>query len=153
MIADDQKGRTVKKDGRTVKKDGWAINRRADGDTGMKECTIYRITDLIGKKWTLCILHELYKDQMCPKRFNELAARMSGITPKILSLRLKELEAQGLLTKRITEPGSLPLRTEYELTGCGKELMGVVQQLKIWGNKWIAGSEACRHTICLECPR
>lgn len=116
----------------------------------MKDCTIYEVTDLIGKKWTLCILHELYREQMRPKHFNELAAKTVGISPKILSLRLKELEAQGLLTKRIIDTDAVPQKTEYALTECGKELMDVVRHLKMWGNKWISGNDACRHIICLD---
>ena len=118
----------------------------------MKDCTIYRITDLIGKKWTLCILHELCKNNMAPKHFNELSGRVSGITPKVLSARLKELENAGVVSRKITDSTAIPPKTEYELTECGIEFMVVIRQLKIWGNKWLVDNEVCRHTICLECP-
>lgn len=116
----------------------------------MKNCTIYKMTDLVGKKWTLCILHELYKGNMCDKRFNELKGQLGDITPKTLSTRLKELEKEGLITKTV-DSSTVPVKCEYALTESGKELMEIVQMLKNWGNKWIVDNETCRRTLCIEC--
>jgi Predicted transcriptional regulators len=116
----------------------------------MKDCTIYKVTDLVGKKWTLCILHELNKENMCNKRFNELKNQLNDITPKTLSIRLKEMEQHGLIKKTI-DSSSFPVKCEYELTESGKELVEVVLALKNWGNKWIANNETCSRTLCIEC--
>jgi Predicted transcriptional regulators len=116
----------------------------------MKDCTIYKITDLVGKKWTLCILHELYRGNMCDKRFNELKNQLDDITPKTLSARLKEMEEKGLIKKKI-DSSAFPIKCEYSLTESGEELVEIVQQLKNWGNKWIVDNETCRRTLCIEC--
>ncbi|MDV0447311.1 putative HTH-type transcriptional regulator YybR [Methanosarcinaceae archaeon Ag5] len=116
----------------------------------MKDCTIYKVTDLVGKKWTLCILHELYKGDMCDKRFNELKNCLCDITPKTLSMRLKEMESEGLIEKRI-DSSSFPVKCEYTLTDSGKELVEVVQALKTWGHKWKVDNEACKNTLCIQC--
>ena len=116
----------------------------------MKDCTIYKITDLIGKRWTLCILHELHKGDMCNKRFNELKNRLNDITPKTLSTRLKEMEHEGLIQKTV-DSSTFPVKCEYALTESGKELVEIVQELKEWGNKWIVNNETCRRTLCIEC--
>ena len=118
----------------------------------MKDCTIYKLTELVGKKWTLCILHELYKGKMCDKRFNELKGQLGGITPKTLSTRLKELEKEGLIIKTV-DSSSFPVKCEYSLTKKGEELIEIIQMLKSWGNRWMANSEACRRTLCIECKK
>lgn len=116
----------------------------------MKDCAIYKIMDLVGKKWTLCILHELHKGNMCDKRFNELKNQLNDITPKTLSARLKEMEQEGLITKTV-DSTSFPVKCEYALTDSGKELIEIVQALKDWGHKWIVDNETCRRTLCIEC--
>jgi len=108
------------------------------------------MTDLVGKKWTLCILHELYKGQMCGKRFNELKDHLEDITPKTLSARLKELEKEEMITKTV-DSTSFPVKCEYSLTKKGEELIEVIQMLKIWGNKWMGNNDVCRRTLCIEC--
>jgi len=116
----------------------------------MKDCTIYKMTDLVGKKWTLCILHELYKGKMCGKRFNELRDQLEDITPKTLSIRLKEFEKEGMITKTV-DSSSFPVKCEYSLTEKGEELIEVIQMLKNWGNKWMDNNEVCHRTLCIEC--
>ncbi|MDY1591614.1 MAG: helix-turn-helix domain-containing protein [Methanofastidiosum sp.] len=65
----------------------------------MIDCTIYKTLNIMGEKWSLLILLELYRGETNEKRFNELKRGLKGITPKILSLRLSELEEQGLIKK------------------------------------------------------
>lgn len=117
----------------------------------MKDCTIYKVADLIGKRWTLCILHELYKENMCSKRFSELKHQLKDITPKTLSTRLKEMEQEGLILKNV-DSTHFPVKCEYSLTESGKELVDIIQYLKKWGNKWITKNDVCQKTLCIECP-
>src|SRR5271157_5622131 len=58
----------------------------------MKDCTVYKTMNIIGKRWTIHILLELHKGEEKEKRFNELKRKLGYITPKILSERLTELE-------------------------------------------------------------
>lgn len=119
-------------------------------DTVIKECTFYKIFDLIGKKWSLCILHELYKAGGEGMRFNELKRKMETITPKVLSFRLKELEEKNLVERTDISyiPGSV---CEYRLTECGRELILAFQPFKSWGLRWLGSKEICARTSCLEC--
>jgi len=116
----------------------------------MKDCTVYKTLSIVGKKWTLLILLELYKGENDKKQFNELKKRVSGITPKILSERLSELENEELLVKRIDD-SKIPVRCLYSLTESGKELINVIHEIKVWGLKWKFENEECMMTQCRSC--
>jgi len=116
----------------------------------MKECTVYKTIDIIGKKWTLLILLELYKGQKKYKRFNEMKNRLQNITPKVLSGRLKEMEKIELVQKNV-DSSFVPIKSEYALTKKGEELLCVVQEMKRWGLKWKMGNKECGLTTCKEC--
>lgn len=116
----------------------------------MKDCTIYKTLSIIGKKWTLLILLELYKGDKETKHFNELKKKVSGITPKVLTIRLKELEEDGIVNKRIDD-SVIPVRCQYSLTDSGRELIEVVHDIKMWGLKWKFENEECFNTQCKHC--
>lgn len=83
--------------------------------------------DEIGEKWSLLIARDLLRG---PLRFQELLAFVAGITPRMLSRRLKELEATGLV-EQVMEPGHPPI-ARYTLTDAGRGLRPVVRSLAIW---------------------
>ncbi|MDQ3952973.1 MAG: helix-turn-helix transcriptional regulator, partial [Actinomycetota bacterium] len=64
-------------------------------------CPLARALDFVGDRWTLLILRELF---FAPKRFTDLQTRLEGIAPNLLSRRLKELEARGLVVRRRLAP-------------------------------------------------
>jgi DNA-binding HxlR family transcriptional regulator len=86
--------------------------------------------DLLTKPWAGHILRTL---QGGPLRFNELAGRIDGMGEKVLSARLKELEGQGLLVRRVCP--STPVKVEYELTCKGQGFQQVVDAIIQWGAK------------------
>ena len=116
----------------------------------MKDCTIYKTVDIIGKKWTLCILHELYTGDKREKRFNELKKMINGITPKVLSTRLQELEDQGLV-KKVIDDSVIPVKCEYSLTEGGEEFINIMQDIKRWGLKHKFENPVCGMSSCKEC--
>lgn len=116
----------------------------------MKDCTIYKTVDIIGKKWSLCILHELYKGENKQKRFNELKSKLQDVTPKTLSARLKELEEHGLVDKKV-DASIFPIKSEYSLTESGEEFLHVLQNVKQWGLKWHFENPECGGTNCKTC--
>ncbi|KYC45318.1 MAG: HxlR-like helix-turn-helix [Candidatus Methanofastidiosum methylothiophilum] len=116
----------------------------------MTECTIYNTLDIVGKKWSLLILLELYRGKSKEKRFNELKRGLRGITPKILSLRLSELENQGLINKKI-DNSNVPVKCEYSLTESGEDFIHIIQEIKEWGLKWKFNNNACSVTYCKQC--
>ncbi|MGH2689875.1 MAG: winged helix-turn-helix transcriptional regulator [Actinomycetota bacterium] len=83
---------------------------------------------LIGDRWTMLVVRELVGGG---KKFKELSGALDGIPPKVLSDRLKRLEAEGLVRRVIYS--SHPLRAEYHLTGRGKTLSPVMDAITSWG--------------------
>lgn len=113
----------------------------------MNDCTIYKTMDIIGKRWSLLILLELYKGS---EHFNILKNKLPGITPKILSQRLKEL-VDDTLVLRVIDKDATPIRTKYSLTDSGKDLVKVINEIKKWGLKWKFKNKDCKTTFCKHC--
>lgn len=90
--------------------------------------TFQRALEVLGKPWCALILNSL---QGGPFRFTELRDRARGPGDKILSARLKELEARGLVLRRV-DPGP-PVRVAYELTETGRSFGEVAQAIERWG--------------------
>jgi DNA-binding HxlR family transcriptional regulator len=87
-------------------------------------CGIARALDVVGERWALLIVRELL---FGPKRFTDLKAGLASASPNVLSQRLRELEAAGVVSRR-KAGGAL-----YELTDWGRELHPIVLQLGRWG--------------------
>lgn len=78
----------------------------------------------------MLLLHNLFEGK---KRFGELEHTLQGISPKTLSLRLKELEHEGIITKKVF--AEVPLHVEYTLTAKGRSLEEIFQKMQEWGEK------------------
>lgn len=87
---------------------------------------------LLGKRWTGLLLEALLEG---PQRFCELTATVEGLSDRVLSDRLRELEAQGIVN-RIVYP-NVPVRVEYQLTEKGQALKPVVEAIHTWAEEWI----------------
>jgi len=95
----------------------------------------------VGDRWSLLIVEALLEG---PRRFNDLAAAVTGIAPNILTDRLRRLEGAGVIVgQRYSER---PVRLAYALTADGHELAGVLRLLAAWGNG--ADSDGLRHLVC-----
>jgi len=93
-------------------------------------CGVAATVRIIGRKWTLLILRELIGGT---KRFNELQRSLPGISPRTLSHRLQEMEADGILTKKIFP--EVPPHVEYSLTDKGYSLSRIISDMRHWGEK------------------
>jgi DNA-binding HxlR family transcriptional regulator len=92
-------------------------------------CGIARALDAVGERWALLVVRELL---LGPKRFTDLRAGLPNLGPDVLSQRLRELEASGVITRRTLAP---PAGSRvYELTERGRELEDVVLALGHWGS-------------------
>jgi DNA-binding HxlR family transcriptional regulator len=89
--------------------------------------------ELIGKRWTGAIVFALTEG---PLRFGELGRAVPGLSDRLLSRRLRELEREGLVERRV-EDGS-PVRVTYSLTEAGSELRPAIAELKSWAKRWRA---------------
>ena len=114
------------------------------------DCTIYQTANFIGKRWTLLILLELYKGESKQKRYSEIKKGLSDITPKVLSLRLKELVKEGLISKKV-DASSFPVKCEYSLTKSGEDFIKIVQDIKKWALKWKVKNIVCEKANCKDC--
>lgn len=91
-------------------------------------CPIARSLDVAGERWTLLIVRELLAG---PRRYTDLHADLPGVSTDVLAGRLKDMEREGLVTRRrLPPPGAAYV---YELTGRGRELQPVLAALAVWG--------------------
>jgi len=94
-------------------------------------CPVHKTMMVIGKRWTALIIRDLVSGT---KRFCQLEQSLEGISPKMLSQRLHELEAHGILERAVFP--EVPVRVEYSLTPKGRDLKEVVDSMAAWGAKW-----------------
>ncbi|MFE2211696.1 winged helix-turn-helix transcriptional regulator [Streptomyces canus] len=91
-------------------------------------CSAARALDVVGDRWTLLIVRELLAG---PRRYTDLHADLPGVSTDVLASRLKDMERDGLTTRRrLPPPGAAFV---YELTARGRELLPVLQALGAWG--------------------
>ena len=98
---------------------------------GQKHCGVARTLDLIGDRWTLLILRDLFRKG--PRRFQDFQEGMEGLAPNILSARLKDLDANGLVARKAYSDH--PPRLEYHLSEKGRTLGPILKALKQWGEQ------------------
>ena len=113
-------------------------------------CTVNLTVRYLTKKWTLLIILELYKGSGHTRRFSELMEALGDITQKILSERLKELEVEGIVTKKV-DATTFPVKSEYTLTKSGLELVDVIRGIKMWALKWKIDNVPCGKQDCSVC--
>ena len=92
-----------------------------------------RAVEVLGKRWTALIIRVLLPR---PRRFSEMTVAIQGLSDRLLSERLKELEACGILERRVYP--ETPVRIEYALTSKGRELEQVVEAIQKWADCWAA---------------
>lgn len=93
-----------------------------------EECAVERALTVVGAKWTFVVLHYLMDG---PKRFSDLQRHIPAASPKMLTVRLRDLEQLGLLTRTIH--AEMPPRVEYELTTQGRSLRPIIASIEKWG--------------------
>lgn len=93
------------------------------------DCPVARTLDIIGDRWTILILRDLLLNRT--RRFQDFCESLSGLTPSVLSARLKELEEDGVIESRLYSDH--PPRSEYLLTDKGRTLGPILRALRQWG--------------------
>ena len=116
-------------------------------DIGESVCPIARSLAVFGDRWTMLIVRELF---LGTRRFDAFQAQ-TGMSSHLLSARLKRLEKDGIIERRLYQ--TRPSRYEYRLTTKGKDLHGIVVALRAWGLRWCGldpAEPAVRlvHTTC-----
>jgi len=99
-------------------------------------CPVAKATEVIGEKWTLLVLRELF---LGTTRFNDFQRAMSRMSPTLLAKRLRRLEECGIIIRKKL---SGQRGYEYRLTAAGKELSPLIETLAVWGMRWSRGQLA-----------
>jgi DNA-binding HxlR family transcriptional regulator len=111
-------------------------------------CRVRSALDRIGDKWAIYVVDRLGQG---PRRFSELQRGIDGITARMLTVTLRGLERDGLLTR--TVHATVPPRVDYELTPLGESLLGPIGQLAGWADAHIAEIEAAQEDYdARSCP-
>ena len=95
---------------------------------------LHEAVERIGKRWSGAIVYVLLEGGAM--RFSEIGGAVPHLSDRLLSERMKELEARGIVERRV-QPES-PARVEYALTDMGRELAPTLKQLKSWSHRWLA---------------
>jgi len=95
-------------------------------------CPIEAAIDVIGGKWKAPILYHLQSET---KRFNELSRLLPGITQRMLTRQLRELEADQIVHRKVF--AEVPPKVEYSITEFGLTLVPLLREIQIWGNEYL----------------
>lgn len=98
----------------------------------VKKCSVEASIDVFGGKWKSIILWHLLMD--APIRFNELQRRVNGVTQRMLTKQLRDLEESELVHREVYP--EVPPKVEYSLTKTGKTLGPILHSLRDWGDKY-----------------
>ena len=110
-------------------------SHRAAGAPALSRfCPAFQATaELIGRRWTAAIIRNLLAGSV---RFSDILAQVPGLSDRLLTERLRELESEGIVLRTVI-PES-PVRVEYSLTQKGHELRHIVEALDTWADRWAA---------------
>lgn len=97
----------------------------------LPKCPVEVTLMLIGSKWNVLIIRELLSGR---KRFSELKRAITGISPKVLTSQLRDMEKKGLLTRNVYP--EIPPKVEYQLTDLGYTLKDILDALQLWGEEY-----------------
>ena len=96
-----------------------------------------RAIELIGSRWTGAVIRALRSGLF---RFSDLTTNIPGLSDRMLSERLKELEAEGIVSRTVIP--ETPVKVEYHLTEKGKALERVMTEVADWAERWVAEPQA-----------
>ncbi len=104
-------------------------------------CPVAMAAEILGTRWTIVLLRELCAGST---RFNDLRRGVPRMSPALLSKRLRELEAHGVVSRRLVR--RRPEMHEYVLTEAGQDLAEVVMAIGIWGQRWVRTAPSLEKT-------
>jgi DNA-binding HxlR family transcriptional regulator len=103
------------------------------GERESKVCSrFHHAVELIGRRWSGAIISVMLSGPQC---FNELLAAVPGLSDRLLTERLRELESEGLVRRTVLS--GPPVRVSYELTEAGESLKPVIESLGRWAERWV----------------
>jgi DNA-binding HxlR family transcriptional regulator len=106
--------------------------KSADGKPHQVCARFHHAVELIGRRWTGAIISSMLVRPQC---FNEFLSAIPGLSDRLLTERLRELESEGLVSRTVL-PGP-PVRVSYELTESGRDLEPAIEALGKWAERWV----------------
>jgi DNA-binding HxlR family transcriptional regulator len=105
----------------------------ADGESRSSCCPFYHeAIELVGRRWTGAIIRVLMDG---PMRFSEVGPLVPELSDRLLSARMKELEARGIVERTVY--AGPPVRVEYQLSEMGRDLGPAIAELQEWARRWL----------------
>jgi DNA-binding HxlR family transcriptional regulator len=101
-------------------------------------CVVEGALALIGGKWKGVVLYHLFQEEVL--RFNEIRRRLPNVTQRMLTMQLRELEADGFIDRTVYP--QVPPKVEYRLSAHGQSLGPVIRALKAWGDEHVSTTRA-----------
>ena len=115
--------------GATVKR----VRSKRESEKPHQVCSrFHHAVELIGRRWTGAIISSMLVKPQC---FNEFLAVIPGLSDRLLTERLRELESEGLVSRTVIS--GPPVRVSYELTESGRDLEPVINALGKWAERWV----------------
>jgi DNA-binding HxlR family transcriptional regulator len=112
---------------------GASVQNQPADEAEPKVCVkFHHAVELIGRRWSGAIISVMMGGPQC---FNEMLTAVPGLSDRLLTQRLRELESEGLVVRTVM-PGP-PVRVSYELTQAGKGLKPVIESLGRWADRWV----------------
>jgi DNA-binding HxlR family transcriptional regulator len=111
------------------------------------ECPSRQVLDAISDKWVTLVLSALADEAL---RYSDLSRRIAGVSQKMLTQTLRQLERDGLVTRTITP--AVPVRVDYQLTALGETILPVVAAIKHWSENHIHEIHAARDAYDHRAP-
>lgn len=116
---------------RTIDLPAQADEQRLTLEGDRLTCAVETTLDIIGGRWKVLILHELFQGV---RRFNELHRALNGVTQKMLTQQLRELEEAGIIHREVYP--QVPPKVEYSLTPLGRTLEPILDAMHEWGKRY-----------------
>src|SRR5918997_5416936 len=116
-------------------------------DAMLEACPTRHVMETIGGKWSALLVHALADG---PRRHGQLRTRIAGVSQKMLTQTLRELERDGLVTRTVTP--SVPVTVTYELTDLGSSLQDLMHRVKAWAEAHMDEVLASRKTYDTRVP-
>jgi DNA-binding HxlR family transcriptional regulator len=110
------------------------VTSKGPAEAGQERCPLTAALDAIGGKWSLIVLWWLASGT---RRFNELRRLLPGISHKVLSATLRDLEREGLVCRRVYP--EVPPRVEYSISSHGRSAQPVIEAMRAWGHVHLDG--------------
>ncbi|OGX68207.1 MAG: HxlR family transcriptional regulator [Paenibacillus sp. RIFOXYA1_FULL_44_5] len=118
----------------------FSTNKGNRPDISLKVCGYSKMIEIISSKWTVLVIYAMEDGSI---RFGEMGRRIEGISKKMLTQTLRQLERDGLVMRQLTP--TIPPSVDYSLTPLGESLLKPMRELKKWTNENFSGVEQARY--------